>query len=449
MASVVVYFKLVYVLVPVGFWIYLLIAGRRRESAATPIATRSRCSAGSRCRCSPSSRTSCASTCSEPCGGPTSPIHPRSSRRSTHRRSRGCATAPGSSSATSRGSACSRPRRGGGATRNRRAAERDAPRDPLMVGLAIWFVVGWVTVLIQNQWGYQFMLPLVPLGLFAVVGVDRLRSAGRVVRRPVRPVAAGAGRAHHRRRARRALPGQAGRPQGRRCWSATTSRSPLRDGTDSRPSSSPTTRRRAAAAFVREPGRTPGAIHVEGNPLIQYLSGRPYALRVHGWAPEQSDARLWKWTRDGLRDDASRLRLGRRVLTRHHAPAITRDARAHRFALLQGPAHRRRHLVRVTSQPRVHRGPMSTLIRDRDLHLLPRDALVKTNELDQADWNFRPVLGWVQRLRLRCVASVLASSPRADPAPRGRVRQRRVRARARACTPTTCSAPTSIATAPR
>ena len=56
---------------------------------------------------------------------------------------------------------------------------------------------------------------------------------------------------------------------------------------------------------------------------------------------------------------------------------------------------------------------MSTLIRERDLHLLPRSALVKTNALDQGDWNFRPVLGWVQRLRLRCVASVLASSPRA------------------------------------
>jgi hypothetical protein len=42
---------------------------------------------------------------------------------------------------------------------------------------------------------------------------------------------------------------------------------------------------------------------VEGNPLIQYLSGRRYALREHGWAPEQSDARLWKWTRDGLRDE--------------------------------------------------------------------------------------------------------------------------------------------------
>jgi SAM-dependent methyltransferase len=57
---------------------------------------------------------------------------------------------------------------------------------------------------------------------------------------------------------------------------------------------------------------------------------------------------------------------------------------------------------------------MSTLIKERDLHLLPRDALVKTNDLDQADWNFRPVLGWVQRLRLRCVASVLASSPHAS-----------------------------------
>lgn len=57
---------------------------------------------------------------------------------------------------------------------------------------------------------------------------------------------------------------------------------------------------------------------------------------------------------------------------------------------------------------------MSRMIRERDLRLLPRDALVKTNELDQADWNFRPILGWVQRLRLRCVASVLESAPRAS-----------------------------------
>ncbi len=52
------------------------------------------------------------------------------------------------------------------------------------------------------------------------------------------------------------------------------------------------------------------------------------------------------------------------------------------------------------------------LIRERDLHLLPRDALVKTNDLDQADWNFRPLLGWVQRLRMRSVAAALAAAPR-------------------------------------
>jgi SAM-dependent methyltransferase len=55
---------------------------------------------------------------------------------------------------------------------------------------------------------------------------------------------------------------------------------------------------------------------------------------------------------------------------------------------------------------------MDRLIRERDLHLLPRDALLKTSDLDQADWNFRPVLGWVQRLRLRSVAAVLAATPR-------------------------------------
>jgi SAM-dependent methyltransferase len=52
------------------------------------------------------------------------------------------------------------------------------------------------------------------------------------------------------------------------------------------------------------------------------------------------------------------------------------------------------------------------LLRERDLHLLPRDALVRTNDLDQADWNYRPLLGWVQRLRMRSVAAVLAATPR-------------------------------------
>jgi SAM-dependent methyltransferase len=57
---------------------------------------------------------------------------------------------------------------------------------------------------------------------------------------------------------------------------------------------------------------------------------------------------------------------------------------------------------------------MNALIPEGELHLLPRDMLVKTSDLDQGHWNFRPVVGWVQRLRFRSVGSVLASTPHAS-----------------------------------
>jgi SAM-dependent methyltransferase len=41
------------------------------------------------------------------------------------------------------------------------------------------------------------------------------------------------------------------------------------------------------------------------------------------------------------------------------------------------------------------------------LRLLPRGALVKTSLVDQADWNFRPVLGAIQRLRFRFARALL------------------------------------------
>jgi ubiquinone/menaquinone biosynthesis C-methylase UbiE len=48
------------------------------------------------------------------------------------------------------------------------------------------------------------------------------------------------------------------------------------------------------------------------------------------------------------------------------------------------------------------------------LKLLPRSALVKTGDVDQADWNYWPVLGWIQRARFRLVTSLLpeAKAPR-------------------------------------
>jgi len=41
------------------------------------------------------------------------------------------------------------------------------------------------------------------------------------------------------------------------------------------------------------------------------------------------------------------------------------------------------------------------------LHLLPEEALVKTGPVDHADWNFRPLLGTVQRARFRLLLRLL------------------------------------------
>jgi SAM-dependent methyltransferase len=45
-----------------------------------------------------------------------------------------------------------------------------------------------------------------------------------------------------------------------------------------------------------------------------------------------------------------------------------------------------------------------------DLKLLPKSALVCTSEVDHPDWNYRPLLGAVQRLRFRIVLKLLAGA---------------------------------------
>ncbi len=190
-------------------------------------------------------------------------------------------------------------------TRRRRADRR---RDLLVAGLVIWFVLGFATVVIQNEWQYQFMLPLVPLGLLAVYGLDDLCTSWRAVRARRRAAGAPAPRLH--RTAVAILLASAllalfpakevvhkVKSLAADDFALTASGHAAFDDTFA--PYYPTAR--AAAAFLSEPGREPGPIHVEGNPLIQYLSGRPAALKEHGWAPEQSDARLWRWTREELR----------------------------------------------------------------------------------------------------------------------------------------------------
>lgn len=41
------------------------------------------------------------------------------------------------------------------------------------------------------------------------------------------------------------------------------------------------------------------------------------------------------------------------------------------------------------------------------MQLLPREALIQTGPVDHADWNYRPVLGWIQRLRFGLVSRLL------------------------------------------
>jgi SAM-dependent methyltransferase len=45
------------------------------------------------------------------------------------------------------------------------------------------------------------------------------------------------------------------------------------------------------------------------------------------------------------------------------------------------------------------------------LRLLPADALIQTSDVDHADWNFRPVVGNVIRLRYQMLQHVLADRP--------------------------------------
>jgi hypothetical protein len=176
--------------------------------------------------------------------------------------------------------------------------ETDVPRDPLAVGLLIWFVLGWVTVVIQNEWGYQFVFPLIPVGLLGAFGLDRLwsRWTARAISRGFLvavAVVTALCAAYPAKQTAYVLKRLA------QNGFALSARDHLRFETAV---GGYYVHAREAAAFVRQRGRAPGAIHVEGSPLIQYLSGRRYALREHGWAAEQSDARLWRWTRDGLRE---------------------------------------------------------------------------------------------------------------------------------------------------
>jgi SAM-dependent methyltransferase len=50
---------------------------------------------------------------------------------------------------------------------------------------------------------------------------------------------------------------------------------------------------------------------------------------------------------------------------------------------------------------------MASAIKNGGVRLLPREALIKSGSVDHADWNYRPILGWIQQIRFRLVVSLL------------------------------------------
>jgi ubiquinone/menaquinone biosynthesis C-methylase UbiE len=47
------------------------------------------------------------------------------------------------------------------------------------------------------------------------------------------------------------------------------------------------------------------------------------------------------------------------------------------------------------------------VLANQPLQLLPLDALMKTGDVDHADWNFRPLLGQIQKIRFRLIRKLL------------------------------------------
>jgi SAM-dependent methyltransferase len=50
---------------------------------------------------------------------------------------------------------------------------------------------------------------------------------------------------------------------------------------------------------------------------------------------------------------------------------------------------------------------MPTVVETGGVRLLPPEALIKSGAVDHADWNFKPLLGWIQQVRFRLVTSLL------------------------------------------
>jgi hypothetical protein len=173
---------------------------------------------------------------------------------------------------------------------------RRAWRDRLVLALLIWLGVGAALVFAQLQFPYQFQLLIVPLGLLAAFGLDRLVTWWGTSPSRVAPLLVGVSLVLALIPAR-ALAGKgltfvrddfALSAEGREHFHTKyNAYYPVA---------------RESVAFLHEPGSAPGPIHVIGDYVLQYQSGRDMAIAINGNTVEELDARLWRKAREQLAD---------------------------------------------------------------------------------------------------------------------------------------------------
>jgi hypothetical protein len=167
--------------------------------------------------------------------------------------------------------------------------------------LLVWLLLGAVLVLAQTWGPYQFQVLIVPIGLLAAFGADRLATLLRTAPPGARLTAARAVAVIVA-----VLVLLPARP-----LVATTLRFAQNDFTltasgraafQARFSDGYYPIAQRSSAFLRTPGSRPGPVLVIGQAELQYFSGRDLAGPVSGQTPEQLDSRLWRKIREELRD---------------------------------------------------------------------------------------------------------------------------------------------------
>jgi hypothetical protein len=174
-------------------------------------------------------------------------------------------------------------------------ASRRRLDEPFVQAMLAWIGIGGVLLLLQTWYLYQFLLVTVPLGVLAVLGLDRIARWWP---------------AHHHRNVvvlvvvvSVVLTFWPVRTLARKTASFASDKAGLtqagRDAYHDKYAPEYASAKRETA-FLRAPGAAPGPIHVFGNYELQRFSGRRMAIPINGFTPEQLDARLWRETRDDL-----------------------------------------------------------------------------------------------------------------------------------------------------